>query len=256
VQKQLDEPLLDVRDIHKSYGEHEVLKGVSLTARRGNVISLIGSSGSGKSTLIRCINFLERPTSGQIVFAGKIYECDIGSTAPQSSQLRTLRRKTGMVFQSFNLWPHRTAVQNVMEGLIHVLNLPQREARERAEAYIEKVGLSSKLANYPSQLSGGQQQRIAIARALAMEPELMLFDEPTSALDPELVGEVLQVIKGLAGEGLTMVVVTHEMGFASEISTEVVYLREGKVEERGSPAEMFQHPGSPSLQSFLSRFRK
>ena len=212
-------PLLEVRNLRKSFGPLEVLKGVSISAAQGEIVTLIGSSGSGKSTLIRCINFLEEPTAGEIVLDDVVFTAGDGArrTGKHSADLIALRRKVGMVFQSFNLWPHRSALENVMEGPVHVLGLSKAEARDRSMAYLEKVGLADRVGHYPSQLSGGQQQRVAIARALAMEPEILLFDEPTSALDPELVGEVLRVMQDLAAEGRTMIIVTHEMQFALEV---------------------------------------
>nr|WP_084797157.1 amino acid ABC transporter ATP-binding protein [Rhizobium mongolense] len=235
----------------------EVLKGVSIGAAQGDVVTLIGSSGSGKSTLIRCINFLEEPTAGEIVLDGIVFPA-MGRdrrTRKQNAELIALRRKVGMVFQSFNLWPHRSAIENVMEGPVQVLGLSKKDARERSLGYLEKVGLADRINHYPSQLSGGQQQRVAIARALAMEPEILLFDEPTSALDPELVGEVLRVMQNLAAEGRTMIIVTHEMQFALEVSSEVVFLSKGNIEERGKPSEVLKSPTSEALASFLQRYR-
>ncbi|MDX0482382.1 ATP-binding cassette domain-containing protein [Sinorhizobium medicae] len=251
------EALLEVRNLRKSFGHLDVLRGVSITAAQGDIVTLIGSSGSGKSTLIRCINFLEEPSAGEIVLDGIIFPAAGGKrrSRKQSADLISLRRKVGMVFQSFNLWPHRSALENVMEGPMQVLGLSKKEARERSFSYLEKVGLADRIDHYPSQLSGGQQQRVAIARALAMEPEILLFDEPTSALDPELVGEVLRVMQNLAVEGRTMVIVTHEMQFALEVSSEVVFLSKGAIEERGKPAEVLKSPKSEALASFLQRYR-
>lgn len=250
-------PLLEVRNLRKSFGPLEVLKGVSLNASQGDIVTLIGSSGSGKSTLIRCINFLEEPTAGDIVLDGQEFPALNGRrrSRKQASDLIALRRKIGMVFQSFNLWPHRNALENVMEGPVQVLGVSKKESRERAQSYLEKVGLSDRVDHYPSQLSGGQQQRVAIARALAMEPEILLFDEPTSALDPELVGEVLRVMQSLASEGRTMIIVTHEMQFALEVSSEVVFLSKGNIEERGRPSDILKSPKSEALASFLQRYR-
>ena len=250
-------PLLEARDLRKSFGPLEVLKGVSVSAAKGDIVTLIGSSGSGKSTLIRCINFLEEPDAGEVVLDGIAFPAmgRAKRSRRQSAALIALRRKVGMVFQSFNLWPHRSAIENVMEGPLQVLGISRAEARDRAGNYLDKVGLGDRLDHYPSQLSGGQQQRVAIARALAMEPEVLLFDEPTSALDPELVGEVLRVMQALASEGRTMVIVTHEMQFALDVSTEVVFLSKGNVEERGAAADMFNAPRSDALASFLRRFR-
>ncbi|HWD11844.1 ATP-binding cassette domain-containing protein [Pseudochrobactrum sp. sp1633] len=251
----MSETALTVSDIHKSFGNAEVLKGISFEAKRGDVISLIGSSGSGKSTLLRCINYLETPDSGEISVAGELIRTkkdkDGKLVASDKRQLQHIRSRLGMVFQNFNLWSHKTIIENIIEGPVQVLGRTRAQALEQAEALMEKVGISPKRDHYPSQLSGGQQQRAAIARALAMEPEVMLFDEPTSALDPELVQEVLQVIKTLANEGRTMVMVTHEMALARDISTEVLFLHQGKVEERGAPDLVMRNPQSPRLRQFL-----
>ncbi|PDT75154.1 histidine/lysine/arginine/ornithine ABC transporter ATP-binding protein [Sinorhizobium sp. BJ1] len=251
------EQLLEVRNLRKSFGSLEVLKGVSIGAAQGDIVTLIGSSGSGKSTLIRCINFLEEPSAGEIVLDGIVFPAMARDrrTRKQNAELIALRRKVGMVFQSFNLWPHRSAIENVMEGPVQVLGLSKKEARERSLGYLDKVGLADRIDHYPSQLSGGQQQRVAIARALAMEPEVLLFDEPTSALDPELVGEVLRVMQNLAAEGRTMIIVTHEMQFALEVSSEVVFLSKGNIEERGKPSDILKSPKSEALASFLQRYR-
>ena len=248
---------LQVQDIHKRFGSHEVLKGVSLTAKAGDVISIIGSSGSGKSTFLRCIKLLERPNSGSISVAGEALSLSPGADgllqATEPRQLARLRTRLGMVFQHFNLWSHMTALENVMEAPMQVLGLSKAQARGRAEGYLDKVGLKQQaMQHYPAHISGGMQQRVAIARALAMEPEVMLFDEPTSALDPELVGEVLRVMQALAQEGRTMVVVTHEMGFAREVSSEVMFLHQGRVEEQGAPQHILLQPRSERLQQFLS----
>ena len=247
---------LEVSDLHKSYGSHEVLKGVSLEAKAGDVISIIGSSGSGKSTFLRCINLLEQPNSGSIVLNGEALKLVAskhgGLQADNPRQLQRLRSRLSMVFQHFNLWSHMTALENVMEAPVHVLGLGKREAREKAEHYLNKVGVAHRMNAWPAHMSGGEQQRVAIARALAMEPEVMLFDEPTSALDPELVGEVLKVMQDLALEGRTMVVVTHEMGFAREVSNQLVFLHQGLVEERGDPRKVLLNPQSERLQQFLS----
>ena len=247
---------LVIRDLCKSFGDHEVLKGVSLEARAGDVISIIGSSGSGKSTFLRCMNFLEQPSQGSIQLNGEQLETtldkngDLKATNPK--QLQKMRTQLMMVFQHFNLWSHMTVLENIIEGPIHVLGLKRSEAEERARKYLRKVGLAENVEKkYPSFLSGGQQQRVAIARALAMEPEVMLFDEPTSALDPELVGEVLKVMQSLAEEGRTMIVVTHEMGFARHVSNHVIFLDQGKIEEQGDPKEVLIHPKSERLQQFL-----
>lgn len=252
----IDTPALVVEDIHKRFGELEVLKGVSLTARTGDVISMIGSSGSGKSTFLRCINLLEIPDEGRVTLAGETLEMirnRRGETVPADRrQVDRFRTRLGMVFQSFNLWTHMTIEQNVMEAPVHVQKRPKAEARELAMRFLEKVGIAEKAHQYPEQLSGGQQQRAAIARALAMEPEVLLFDEPTSALDPELVGEVLRVMRQLAEEGRTMLVVTHEMGFARELSSQVVFLHQGRVEERGPPSQVFDNPASERCRQFLN----
>jgi histidine transport system ATP-binding protein len=248
---------LFVDDIHKQYGDHQVLKGVSLRARAGDVISIIGSSGSGKSTFLRCINFLEQPNAGRIFVSGEevrtIKDRYGALKVADPRQLQKVRTQLAMVFQHFNLWAHLTALENVMEAPMHVLGLSRAEAEERARTYLKKVGLAPAVEKqYPAHLSGGQQQRVAIARALAMHPDVMLFDEPTSALDPELVSEVLKVMQALAEEGRTMVVVTHEMGFARHVSNHVVFLHQGRVEEEGAPADVLAQPKSERLRQFLS----
>ena len=248
---------LQVQDIHKRYGSHEVLKGVSLSARAGDVISIIGSSGSGKSTFLRCINMLERPQQGRIIVAGEELKLRVGKNngeleAVQADQLRRLRTKLAMVFQNFNLWAHMTVLENIIEAPIHVLGVPKAQAIESARRYLERVGLRGVEDRYPAHMSGGQQQRVAIARALAVEPEVMLFDEPTSALDPELVTEVLRVMQSLAEEGRTMVVVTHEMGFAREVSNHLIFLHQGRIEEEGHPRQVLANPSSERLAQFLS----
>ena len=248
---------LVVRDLHQQYGDHEVLKGVSLHAKAGDVISIIGSSGSGKSTFLRCINFLEQPNEGSIFVNGKEIRL-VKTTHDQlkvadHAELQLLRTKFSMVFQHFNLWSHMTVLQNVTEAPVHVLGVSREEAEARAIMYLEKVGIDERArAKYPVHLSGGQQQRVSIARALAMEPEVMLFDEPTSALDPELVGEVLRMMQTLAEEGRTMIVVTHEMSFARDVSNHVVFLHQGRIEEEGHPSDVFANPKSERLQQFLS----
>ncbi len=253
---QQEVPALQVEDIHKSFGAIEVLKGVSLTANDHDVISILGSSGSGKSTFLRCINMLEYPTSGSVRVKGELIEMKNqkdGSIAPADrKQVDRIRSKLAMVFQQFNLWSHMTVIQNVYEAPVHVLKVPKKEAKEHAEAVLERVGLIDRKDYYPAHLSGGQQQRAAIARALAMKPDLMLFDEPTSALDPELVGEVLKVMRSLAEDGSTMLVVTHEMGFAREVSKRVMFLHQGRVEEDGTPEEVFDSPKSDRFREFLS----
>ncbi|CAG9273803.1 lysine/arginine/ornithine ABC transporter/histidine ABC transporter, ATP binding subunit [Paraburkholderia unamae] len=249
---------LFVDSIHKKYGDNEVLKGVSLKANAGDVISVIGSSGSGKSTMLRCINFLEQPNEGRIVVDGEEVATRVDKRtgalhAADAKQLQRVRTKLAMVFQHFNLWSHMSVLENVIEAPVHVLGLSRKEAEDRARTYLEKVGLAPRVeTQYPSHLSGGQQQRVAIARALAMHPDVMLFDEPTSALDPELVGEVLKVMQKLAEEGRTMIVVTHEMGFARNVSNHVMFLHQGRVEEEGQPAEVFGNPKSERLRQFLS----
>lgn len=248
---------LMVTELHKRYGEHEVLKGVSLQAQAGDVISIIGSSGSGKSTLLRCINFLEKPCEGAIFVNDEeirmVRDTDGQLKVFDKKQLQLLRTRLTMVFQHFNLWSFMTALENVMEAPVQVLGLSKTEARERAVRYLDKVGITGEAQNkYPANLSGGQQQRVSIARALAMEPEVLLFDEPTSALDPELVGEVLRIMQQLAEEGKTMVVVTHEMEFARHVSNHVIFLHQGVIEEEGSPDRVFGNPTSPRLQQFLS----
>jgi len=251
-----DQPIaLSVENLHKQFGALEVLKGISLVARQGDVISILGASGSGKSTLLRCINLLEIPNRGRLVVGQEEVRLRTdrrGDSRPADMrQVERIRTRLAMVFQQFNLWSHMTILQNVMEAPVHVLKVPRREAEARAMAYLQKVGIAEKRDAYPAHLSGGQQQRAAIARALAMEPAVMLFDEPTSALDPELVGEVLQVIRSLAEEGRTMIVVTHEMGFAREVSSRVVFLHEGRIEEDGPPARVFDAPQSERFKQFI-----
>ena len=247
---------LTVDNLHKRYGEREVLKGVSLSANKGDVITLIGSSGSGKSTFLRCLNLLEQPWEGRLTLTGEelklVRDRDGSLKAADAKQLQRWRARLAMVFQNFNLWGHRTVLENVIEAPVHVLGVPKAEALEKAEALLARVGVSHRKDVYPAQLSGGEQQRVAIARALAVEPEVMLFDEPTSALDPELVGEVLKVMRDLAAEGRTMIVVTHEMGFAREVSTHTMFLHQGRVEEEGHPREVLARPQSQRLQQFLS----
>ncbi len=244
-----------VEDIHKSFGSLEVLKGISLEAREHDVVSILGSSGSGKSTFLRCINLLETPNSGRVSVHGELIRMREGAAGRRPEdprQVQRIRARLGMVFQQFNLWSHMTVEQNVMEAPVQVLGLSKREARERAEATLHRVGMYERKDYFPAHLSGGQAQRAAIARALAMEPEVMLFDEPTSALDPELVGEVLKVMRSLAEEGRTMLVVTHEMGFAREVSSRVLFLHQGRVEEDGPPAQVFQQPRSERFRQFLA----
>ncbi|MBV1730784.1 MAG: ATP-binding cassette domain-containing protein [Hydrogenophaga sp.] len=247
---------LEALHIRKSYGSNEVLKGVSVTAHAGDVISIIGSSGSGKSTFLRCMNLLERPQHGRIIVAGeelKLVTAKDGMLkAADEKQLQRARSRLAMVFQHFNLWSHLTVLENIIEAPMHVLGQSKDEAVTAARKYLEKVGLRGVEDKYPAHMSGGQQQRVAIARALAVEPEVMLFDEPTSALDPELVGEVLRVMKLLAEEGRTMLVVTHEMGFAREVSNHLIFLHKGCIEEQGVPAEVLARPKSERLAQFLS----
>ena len=247
---------LEVQDLHKRYGSNEVLKGVSLAAKAGDVISIIGSSGSGKSTFLRCINLLEQPHAGKILLNGEELKLkpnkDGALKAVDAKQLQRMRSRLSMVFQHFNLWSHMSALENVMEAPVHVLGMSKKEALEKAEFYLAKVGVGHRKDAYPAHMSGGEQQRVAIARALAVEPEVMLFDEPTSALDPELVGEVLRVMKDLAQEGRTMVGVTHEMGFAREVSNQLIFLHKGLVEESGCPKEVLVNPQSERLKQFLS----
>jgi ABC-type histidine transport system ATPase subunit len=250
------EPAIVVDELHKSFAGQEVLKGISLTAKDHDVISILGSSGSGKSTFLRCINLLETPDSGKVYVQGELIKMrkkGSGRIVPEDqSQVDRIRSKLAMVFQQFNLWSHMTVLENVIEAPVHVLKTPKKEAIDRAENILHKVGMYERKDYYPAQLSGGQQQRAAIARGLAVEPEALLFDEPTSALDPELVGEVLKVMRGLAEEGRTMLVVTHEMGFAREVSSKVMFLHQGRVEESGPPDEAFDNPQSERFRQFLS----
>jgi ABC-type histidine transport system ATPase subunit len=245
-----------VENIHKQFGSKVVLQGVSLSAQSGDVISMIGSSGSGKSTFLRCMNLLERPNEGSIVLQGEALKLKRDKTgelrAADLKQLQRFRTRLAMVFQHFNLWAHLTVLENIIEAPIRVLGLSREAAQTRARLYLAKVGLSDMENRYPVALSGGQQQRVAIARALAMEPDVLLFDEPTSALDPELVNEVLKVMRALAAEGRTMIVVTHEMAFAREVSNKIVFLHQGKIEEQGDPKIVLSNPQSARLQQFLS----
>ncbi len=256
VAKTTSQPAVVVEDLHKNFGLLEVLKGVSMTANEGDVVSMIGASGSGKSTFLRCINFLEMPTKGDITVTGEkvlLKTGKDGNLVPADRhQLERIRTRLGMVFQSFNLWQHMTVLENVIEAPVYVLKLPKADAIARADRLLNKVGLYDKKDQYPAFLSGGQQQRAAIARALAMEPKVMLFDEPTSALDPELVGEVLRVIRDLAEEGRTMILVTHEMKFARDVSNHVIYLHKGVIEEEGPPKQVFGTPKSERCRQFVS----
>jgi len=249
---------VSVRNLRKSFGSLEVLKGVSLEAREGDVISILGASGSGKSTMLRCINMLEVPDSGEIRIGGeeiKLRKARRGMEPADRHQVDRIRSRVAMVFQSFNLWSHMTVLENVIEAPVHVQQRPKAECVAEAEELLAKVGIAEKRHQYPSHLSGGQQQRAAIARALAMHPKVMLFDEPTSALDPELVGEVLRVMRSLAEEGRTMLVVTHEMGFARDVSSRVMFLHQGGVEEEGAPADVFGAPKSERFKQFISSHR-
>ncbi len=248
-------PVIEIRDLHKAYGRLEVLRGVSLSARKGNVVTLIGSSGSGKSTLLRCCNLLENSQRGEVLFEGEPVEWR-GEGARRHpvdrAQLIRIRTNLSMVFQQFNLWSHMTVLQNVTEAPVTVLKRDREEAEASARAYLTKVGIGDKCDAYPAQLSGGQQQRAAIARALCMEPRALLFDEPTSALDPELEQEVVRVIRALAGEGRTMLIVTHDMRMAADVSGHVVFLHQGRIEEEGPPSELLDAPKTRRLQQFLS----
>jgi arginine/ornithine transport system ATP-binding protein len=247
---------LSVHDLHKRFGDREVLRGVSLTARQGDVITLVGASGSGKSTFLRCINLLEQPHEGTLKLGDEALKLrrdrDGTLCAADARQLQSWRARLAMVFQNFNLWQHRTVIENVMEAPVHVLRQPKAQALDRARELLGRVGVLHRADVYPAQLSGGEQQRVAIARALAVDPQVMLFDEPTSALDPELVGEVLKVMRQLAEEGRTMVVVTHEMEFAREVSSHTLFLHQGRVEEEGPPREVLVRPRSERLRQFLS----
>ena len=245
----MTEPVLEVRHLSKSFGSHQVLRDIDFTVSPGDVTSIIGASGSGKSTLLRCINLLETPTSGEILFHGE----DVTGRHVNAAAYRS---HVGMVFQSFNLFSNMTVLENCMVGQRKVLHRSKEEAREKAMYYLTKVGMAPYINARPRQISGGQKQRVAIARALAMDPEVLLFDEPTSALDPEMVGEVLEVMKSLAQEGMTMLVVTHEMAFARDVSRQVVYMNEGVICEQGSPADIFGNPQKQETRDFLSRFRQ
>ena len=243
------EAILEIRHLSKAFGSHQVLKDIDFTVRPGDVTSIIGASGSGKSTLLRCVNLLETPTGGDILFHGE-------SITGRQVDASGYRAKVGMVFQSFNLFNNMTVLDNCMIGQIKVLKKKKEEAKESALSFLEKVGMAPYINAKPRQLSGGQQQRVAIARALAMEPELLLFDEPTSALDPQMVGEVLDVMKQLAREGLTMIIVTHEMAFARDVSNHVVFMADGVIAEEGEPDQIFNHPQNPKTTEFLSRFMR
>ncbi len=245
----MSDTILEIRHLSKSFGSHEVLRDIDFTVTRGDVTSIIGASGSGKSTLLRCINLLETPSGGEILFHGE-------NVTGRKVNAPAYRSHVGMVFQSFNLFNNLTVLENCMVGQIKVLKKNKADARQSAIAYLEKVGMAPYINAKPRQISGGQKQRVAIARALAMEPEVLLFDEPTSALDPEMVGEVLAVMQTLAQEGMTMLVVTHEMAFARDVSNRVVYMNQGVICEQGSPEEVFGNPQKPETREFLSRFRQ
>src|SRR4030088_538641 len=246
-------PLLELSDVHKSFGHTQVIKGVSLKVKKGEHVVIFGPSGGGKSTLLRIMNLLEVPDAGTVTFQDRQYFPHSGNLLDRASRLQQLRSQIGMVFQRFNLYPHLTALQNVTLALTDVKKMSRKAAREKAENRLAEVGLQERIEHSPPELSGGQQQRVAIARALAMDPKLMLFDEPTSALDPELVGEVLQAMKQLAAEGMTMIVVTHEMGFAREVADSVVFMDAGLVVEAGSPSEVLSNPRHERTQAFLSK---
>ncbi|MBO0423716.1 glutamine ABC transporter ATP-binding protein [Enterococcus plantarum] len=238
--------MINIKNLHKTFGKNEVLKGIDLDVKAGEVVVIIGPSGSGKSTFLRCLNLLEQPTDGTIEFEGK-------NLLDKDTDIDALRQKMGMVFQNFNLFPHKTVLANLTISPVKVKKEAPDMAKEKALALLEQVGLQEKAESYPSSLSGGQQQRVAIARALAMNPDVMLFDEPTSALDPEMVGEVLAVMKALAVEGMTMVVVTHEMGFAREVADRVIFMDAGIIQEEGTPEEIFGEPKNPRTQDFLRK---
>ncbi|MEI2416617.1 amino acid ABC transporter ATP-binding protein [Orrella sp. JC864] len=247
-------PAVHIRRLSKSFDGYEVLRDIDMTVRKGEVISILGSSGSGKSTLLRCINWLEQPDRGEVYVAGHRMGVDERTGKPmRARQLAAARARTGMVFQGFNLWPHFNVLQNVMEVPVHVQGVPRAQAREKALALLDKVGLAEKAAQYPHTLSGGQKQRVAIARVLAIEPQVLLFDEPTSALDPERVGEVLEVMRTLSADGYTMMVVTHEMDFARAVSDQVVFLDRGQIIERGDPESFFSRPATERVRKFLER---
>ena len=237
--------MIDIENLHKSYGEVQVLKGIDLSIKEKEVVVIIGPSGSGKSTLLRCMNYLEEPTQGTVSVDGILLDGE--------ANINKVREEVGMVFQRFNLFPHMTVLQNIMLAPVKVRHEPKEEAEKAARQLLERVGLADKAENYPTQLSGGQQQRVAIARALAMKPKVMLFDEPTSALDPEMVGEVLDVMRKLAEEGMTMVIVTHEMGFAREVGDRLLFVDDGRIIEQGQPQEVFEHPREERTKLFLSK---
>ena len=237
--------MIDIENLRKSFGDVEVLKGIDLTIKEKEVVVIIGPSGSGKSTLLRCINYLEQPTEGMVSVDGIVLNSE--------ANINDVRKEVGMVFQRFNLFPHMTVLENIMLAPVKVRHMDKGEAESLAKTLLARVGLADKAESYPEQLSGGQQQRVAIARALAMKPKVMLFDEPTSALDPEMVGEVLDVMKSLAKEGMTMVIVTHEMGFAREVGDRVLFVDDGRIIEQGTPSEVFEHPQEERTKNFLSK---
>ncbi|MED4533056.1 amino acid ABC transporter ATP-binding protein [Metabacillus fastidiosus] len=241
--------MIQLKNIKKSFHDQEVLRGINLTVKKGEIVVILGPSGSGKTTFLRCVNFLEKPNEGEVIIDNFSIDCK----KPNKKDILALRKRTAMVFQHYNLFKHKTVLENVMEGLIIVQKLPKETAKKKSLEVLEKVGLIEKRDAYPSQLSGGQQQRVGIARALALNPEVILFDEPTSALDPELVGEVLEVIRKIANEGITMIVVTHEMGFARDVSNHVVFMDQGIIVEEGHPAVIFTNPKEERTKRFLKR---
>lgn len=247
--------MLSINNLHKSFGDHEVLKGIDLRINKGEVIVLLGASGSGKTTLLRCLNVLETPDSGTLTFDDGSLSIDFSQPLTKE-KIQALRKKSGMVFQNYNLFPHKTALENITEGLIVVQKMPKAEAEQKARHLLERVELADKADFYPFQLSGGQQQRIGIARALAIEPQLVLFDEPTSALDPELVQGMLALMKSLASEGWTMVIVTHEIQFAREVADQVILMGDGKIIEQGTPEQLFEHSTNPRTNAFLRSIRR
>jgi cystine transport system ATP-binding protein len=249
----MNTPIVCVTDLHKEFGALQVLKGINLSVHPREVVCVIGRSGSGKSTLLRSLNFLEEPTSGCIEVDGIVVDASLPGKE-RRQRIHQIRLRTGMVFQDFNLFPHKSVIENVIEALVVVKRMPAPQAVELGESFLNKVGLSQKRDEYPARLSGGQKQRVAIARALAMEPKVMLFDEPTSALDPELIGEVINVMEAVANEGMTMIVVTHEMSFARDTADRVIYMEDGIIVEEGQPTQIFSLPSDPRTQQFLQRY--